>query len=153
MRRALVCGLTILIVGGVACGADDTGTPVASSTSKTSVVTPASSSPTDTPTAVALTCKEAKAVDLSGDDPFSITVRNFKFTPNCFIASADNAIAIENTTDINHTFSIDGTLVNAPLRPNHTYKHSGGGGFLTKGTAYTFHCSIHPQMTGTWFVV
>jgi plastocyanin len=153
MLRTRICGMAFLIVAGIACGADDAGTPVASGASQTQVVTSTPSSPAPSPSAVATTCKEAKAVDLSSDDPFTIRVRNFKFTPNCFIASADNAIAIENTTGINHTFSIDGTLVNAPLRPHHTYKHSGGGGFLTSGTAYPFHCSIHPQMTGTWFVV
>jgi len=152
MRR-MCLGVALLIVGGVACSSKDAGTTVASSTSRTPVVTPAPSSPAPTPSAAALTCKEAKAVDLSSDDPFTITVDHFQFTPDCFIASAEAAIAIENNADINHTFSIDGTLVNAPLRAHHTYKHSGGGGFLTPGTAYPFHCSIHPQMTGTWFVV
>ena len=153
MRRTLFCGLAVLLVGAVACGADDTGTPEVSGASRAPVSTPAPSSPAPSPSSVVTTCKEADAVDLSGDDPFTITVRNFKFTPSCFIAGADNAIAIQNMADIKHTFTIDGTLVNAPLSPNHTYKHSGGGGFLTKGTPYNFHCLIHPQMTGTWFVV
>lgn len=62
------------------------------------------------------------------------------------------SIAIENKDNVAHTFSIDGTLVQAPLRPHKTYKHGPGAGFLDPGT-YPFHCSIHPEITGTMIVI
>jgi hypothetical protein len=98
------------------------------------------------------TCTEAKAVDLTGDDPSTVVVHNFKFTPNCYIVSLAASSIVENRGDVRHTFSIDGTLVNAPLAPHHTYTHGPSTGFLEPG-AYPCYCSIHPRMTGTTIVV
>ena len=85
--------------------------------------------------------------------PTSIVIQDFRFKPKCFMADfAAASIAIENKDDVAHTFTIDGTLVNAPLRPHKTYKHGPGAGFLDPGT-YAFHCSIHPQITGVMIVI
>jgi plastocyanin len=144
--------LALLIAGGVACGAGETGTPAASDQG-TPAVTASASSPAATPPAAAAGCTEAKATDLTADDPYTIIIHNYKFEPDCFMADfAAASIAIENKDDVAHTFSIDGTLVNAPLRPHHTYRHGPGAGFLDPGT-YPFHCSIHPEITGTMIVV
>jgi plastocyanin len=152
MRRARHGMLALLIAGGVACGANETGTPAASDTDGTPVATSSGSSPTATPSGTA-GCNEATATDLTADDPYTITIHNYQFKPDCFMADfAAASIAIENKDDVAHTFSIDGTLVNAPLRPHHTYRHGPGGVFLDPGT-YPFHCSIHPEITGTMIVV
>jgi plastocyanin len=147
MRRAVYAMLVLLIVGGVACGADETSTPAASD----SKGTPAAS-PSATSSKGASGCTEANATDLTADDPYTITVRHFRFRPDCFIPDFETAsIAIDNKDAVRHTFTIDGTLVNAPLRPHHTYEHAPAAGILEAGT-YQFHCSIHPKMTGTMIV-
>ena len=61
--------------------------------------------------------------------------------------SASSSV-VTNRDDVGHTFTIDGTLVNAPLAPHRTYRHGPSTGFLEPG-AYQFHCSVHPQMKGT----
>ena len=95
-------------------------------------------------------CTEANAVDLSGDNPFTVTVHGFAFIPNCFKASSTSAITIVNQDAKPHTFTIDGTQVNAPLPPGETFNGESAG--LAAGT-YPFKCTIHPTMTGTIIVV
>lgn len=151
MRRARYGVLALLIVGGTACGSNDASAPVASATEGTSTTTPSASSPSATPSAAVSTCTEAKAADLTADDPFTLVVRNFKFTPDCFIARLSASVVIENKEDVPHTFSIQDTLY-APLPPNKKYKHGPRAGLLDPGT-YPFYCSIHPEMTGTMIVV
>lgn len=97
-------------------------------------------------------CTETEAVDLTADDPFELVIEDFTFAPNCFIAALSSSLAIENRDDVGHTFSINGTLVNAPLVPHQTYRHGPSTGFLEPG-AYAFHCSVHPQIKGTMIVV
>ena len=98
-------------------------------------------------------CPESEADDLTTDDPFMLVIQDFKFTPNCFIVRVSASIAIENRDDVEHTFTIKGTVVDAPLAPHQTYSHGPSTGFLEPGTAYRFHCSIHPQIRGTMIVV
>ena len=82
------------------------------------VVLPSASSPSVSPSAVVSSCTEANATDLTADDPYTIVIQDFRFKPKCFMADfAAASIAIENKDDVAHTFTIDGTLVNAPLRP------------------------------------
>jgi plastocyanin len=129
--------------GGTVTGGTVTGGTATGSTGGTTGATGSASD-----------CSESNATDLTGDDPYTITVKNFQFRPGCFMADfAAASIAIENKDDVAHTFTIDGTLVNAPLSPQATYEHGpGGGGFLDPGP-HPFHCSIHPEMTGTMIVV
>ena len=153
MFRATCGVLALLIVGGTACNSNDTSPPAAASTPVSPVVSPSASSPSVSPPADISSCTTANATDLTADDPYVIVIRDFRFKPDCFMADfAAASIAIENRDDVAHTFSIDGTLVNAPLRPHKTYKHGPGAGFLDPGT-YPFHCSIHPQITGVMIVI
>jgi plastocyanin len=150
--RAMMYGMLGLLIVGVACGANETRSPQASDTKGTPKATSAGATAA-TSVPGASECTEANATDLTADDPYTVTIHNFRFTPDCFVSDFNSAsIAIENKDGVNHTFTIDDTLVNAPLRPHHTYKHGPGGGLLEPGT-YPFHCSIHPEITGTMIVV
>lgn len=154
MRRAMRSVVALLLMGGVACVSDDTGNLAAASISSGPPAATASSpSPALAIPKYTKGCPKTKAVDLTGDDPFKLVIHNFRFTPNCFIVRASASLAIENMDDVGHTFKIDGTLVNAPLVPHQTYTHGPSTGFLEPGVAYPFHCSIHPQITGTMIVV
>ena len=104
----------------------------------------ATAEPSQSPTA----CTDANAVDLTGDDPFQFSVHNFAFTPDCFIARLSASVAIDNKDDTKHTWTIDGSAIDAPLNAHKTYHHGPATGLLEPGV-YEFHCSIHPEMTGT----
>jgi plastocyanin len=154
--------ISTLALVSVGCGSDDeVGTTPTSATGGTETggtatggTATGSTGGTTGTTGSASDCTESNATDLTGDDPYTLTVKNFQFKPDCFMADfAAASIAIENKDDVAHTFTIDGTLVNAPLSPHSTYRHGpGGGDFLDPGP-HPFHCSIHPEMTGTMIVV
>jgi plastocyanin len=92
-------------------------------------------------------CTKSEAVDLTGEDPFTFVIQDFRFKPRCFIAKLSASVEIKNEDSVSHTWAIDDTVVNAPLIPHQTYTHGPSTGFL-KAKAYVFHCSIHPQITG-----
>ncbi len=95
-------------------------------------------------------CTASNATDLSGDDPFTVTIQNFAFHPDCFKAASASAITIENKDGTTHTFTIDGTDVDVSIDGGQTFNGESAG--LAPGS-YDFHCKIHPTMTGTVIVV
>ncbi len=136
MRRIAVISIAVLSLAlvGTACSKSNTGG--------------ASGSPTGAGSGSG--CTEANAVDLTADNPFTITVKDFAFTPDCFKAASASSITIVNNDSVDHTFTIDGTQVDAPLPAGQTFNGESAG--LAPGT-YAFHCKIHTQMTGTIIVV
>ena len=94
-------------------------------------------------------CTAATATDLTGSDPFTITMKGSEFHPSCFEARSAAAISIENQDTVVHTFTVDGTQVDVTIQPGQTFNGKSAG--LAPGT-YPFHCTIHPTMTGTVIV-
>jgi plastocyanin len=131
MRRVVVTLLMLLALVGAACSKGSTG-----------------GSPTGNGNASG--CTDANAVDLTADDPFTITISGNVFSPNCFKAASASSITIVNNDSVDHTFTIDGTQVDAPLPAGQTFNGESAG--LAPGS-YPFHCKVHPQMTGTVIVV
>lgn len=151
--RWVTYGMSVLlIVGGVACAAVDTSTPETSGTREATVATSPPASPARASPEFTETCTEAKAIDLTNEDPYTVTMHNFRFIPGCFIVSLAASSVTQNKDDVKHTFIIDGTLVNGSVAPHHTVAHGPSTGFLVPG-AYPFHCSIYPRMRGTMIVV
>ena len=102
-------------------------------------------------------CAASNAVDLAGDNPFTITVPGTSFpggastfTPNCFKASSSSAITIVNEHSAAHTFTTPDTQVDVPLPGGQTFNGEPLG--LAPGS-YDFVCTLHPSMTGTIIVV
>jgi plastocyanin len=124
MRKAMVMMALALAVASVACSKSSS-----SSTGGTSGGT--------------ASCTSANATVLSGD----LTVKDFAFHPNCFSVSAGSTISVTNQDTTTHTFTVDGTDVNVSLDPSTTHDATAPA----TGT-YSFHCSIHPIMTGTLVV-
>jgi hypothetical protein len=156
MTRSSRSVLALLIVAGVACSSSDTKPSAATATpevSITSPATPSAPSPALAAAAFTKTCTKAKAIDLTQNDPYILVIHDFEFIPNCLIVRQSAALAIENLDDVGHTFQIDGTVVNAPLIVHRTYTHSADLDTFQPGVAYPFHCSIHPEITGTLLVV
>lgn len=132
MRKGYVAMVLLLLVGA-ACGTSN-GDSTPSS--------PVAASPAG--------CTDATATDLSSDNPFTITIVDFEFRPDCFSAASASSITIENQGSVTHTFTIDDTQVDASIEAGTTFNGESAG--LAAGT-YAFHCRIHPQMTGTVIVV
>jgi plastocyanin len=94
-------------------------------------------------------CTADNAVDLTGDDPFTVTIQDFAFTPDCFSAKSASSITVENKDGVTHTFTIDGTQVDVSIDGGQTFNGEPAG--LAPGT-YPFRCTIHSTMTGTVIV-
>ena len=97
-------------------------------------------------------CTEEEADDQTDEDPWVITVENDEFHPSCLVARVSASVEIPNNDDHGHTFRINGTLVFAPLIPGQTYTNGSSEGFIDLGVN-RFHCTIHPEMTGTLILV
>jgi plastocyanin len=126
------------------------GAACSSKSSTTSSGGTTSAPPVETTTSAPAGCTQASATDLSKDDPFTVTIEGFAFHPDCFVAKSSSAITIENKDDVTHTFTIDGTQVDATINGGDTF--NGESANLDPGT-YQFHCKIHTSMTGTVIVV
>ena len=94
-------------------------------------------------------CTAANAVDLTGNDPFTVTIQGLAFHPDCFAAKSASSITIQNKDSVTHTFTIDGTQVDVTIEGGTTFNGESAG--LAPGT-YPFHCKIHSTMTGTVIV-
>jgi plastocyanin len=95
-------------------------------------------------------CTAATATDLTGDNPFTVTMKDLAFHPSCFSAKNNSTIKLENQDTVNHTFTIIGTGVDVLVPAGQTLTKPGAN--LAPAT-YQFHCTIHTQMTGTLIVV
>ena len=137
MRKTLVVLISLTALAGAACssGGDDTG---------------GSTGDGATGATSAAGCTADNAVDLTGDDPFVVTIQDLAFSPDCFSAASASSITIENKDSVTHTFTIDGTQVDVSIDGGQTFNGQSAG--LKPGT-YPFHCKIHPSMTGTVIVM
>ena len=142
MRKALFPLAAVLLIAGTACGDDSGETPTQPGDDGGAVIT---QSPDG-----GGACTDATATDLSGDDPFTITIENFRWNPDCVKASGAAAITIDNADAVDHTFTIPDTQVDVPLPGNETF--NGESANLAPAT-YEFMCTIHPSITGTIIVV
>jgi plastocyanin len=136
MRKTLVVLISLIALAGAACssGGDDTG---------------GSTGDGATGATSAVGCTADNAVDLTGDDPFVVTIQELAFSPDCFAAASASFITIENKDSVTHTFTIDGTSVDVSIDGGQTFNGESAG--LKPGT-YPFHCKIPSSMTGTVIV-
>jgi len=135
MRKYLVVLVVLVVSTGFACSK--------STPSATSGSSPAASVAGGGETAAA-------CPDLSADNPFVITIQNMTFEPSCFTAAGSSSITIVNMDSVDHTFTIDGTQIDVTIAAGETFNGESAG---LKPGEYTFHCKIHPSMTGTVTVV
>jgi len=139
MRKTLVAVIALTALVGAACSSGGDGGGSTGTTGTTG----------GTGATSAAGCKAKDAVDLTGDDPFVVTIQDLAFSPDCFAAASASSITIENKDSVTHTFTIDGTQVDVSINGGDTFNGESAG--LDPGT-YPFHCKIHPSMTGTVIV-
>ena len=137
MKKMLIGLVAVLALTGAACSSNNGNS--ASSPSGTTGVTGATGAG----------CTADNAVDLSGDNPFVVTIQGLAFHPDCFTAKSASSITIHNKDSVTHTFTIDGTQVDVTIEGGKTFNGESAG--LAPGT-YAFHCKIHSTMTGTVIV-
>lgn len=74
----------------------------------------------------------------------SVTIHNFAFGPQAVTIKAGTTVHWKNMDTEAHTVTSDTGAFNSPvLRPRASYSHT-----FTKPGTYSYHCTIHPFMTG-----
>ncbi len=135
MRRMFLVAMVVFAIVGAACNSGDDGGSDSESVGGADLAPPG--------------CTADNAVDLTGDDPFTVTIQDFAFQPDCFSARSASSITVENKDGVTHTFTIDDTQVDVSIDGGQTFNGESAG--LAPG-AYPFHCEIHSSMTGTVIV-
>ena len=121
MRKSTILAALMVAFTVVACSGEDPadvgGSP------------PAATEPCDSPVETA-----------------KITIADLAFQPDCFtLPPGTVTLAVENTDDTDHTFTIAEIELNEDIGPGETVGVDVGE--INDGT-WQFRCSIHPQMTG-----
>jgi plastocyanin len=76
----------------------------------------------------------------------TVELADFAFRPNCLSADGGATITLENTGDVLHTFTIEGTDIDFELDAGTSADASLSG--LGSGR-YAVTCTLHPQMEAT----
>ena len=115
----LVAGLFLLSLVVAACGGDDDGGSTTATTGTTGETA-------------------------GGGGGTSITIADFAFDPNTITVSGPTEVTITNDDSAPHTFTADDDSFDVQIAPGATET-------VTVDVSQTtgFHCTIHPEMTGT----
>jgi plastocyanin len=74
-----------------------------------------------------------------------VSINNFAFDPPVLTVTVGTTVTWTNLQDVPHTTTSDTNEWNSGnLAPGASFSHN----FATEGT-FTYHCTIHPNMTGT----
>ncbi|MGB7787588.1 cupredoxin domain-containing protein [Methanoregula sp.] len=80
--------------------------------------------------------------------PGSVSINNFAFSPRQVTVSQGTTVTWTNQDSVAHTVVSDAGVPDAfssdPLSQGSSFTFT-----FTKPGTYTYHCSIHPSMTGT----
>jgi len=76
----------------------------------------------------------------------SVELADFAFRPDCLSVDAGATLALENTGEAPHTFTVGGTDLDVKLDPGGSDEI--GFASVDPGT-YTVTCTFHPQMEAT----
>jgi len=136
MRKSVFMVVAVLALGLAACSSDDGGGETGVTGGETGAATGGTGA------------TGGDCVDLTGEGAvFTITISDFAFVPNCFTASAAQGISVVNEDDVDHTFTMIGTPVDAPVPAGQTFNGEPITGIVQPGS-YDLVCKIHPAMTG-----
>jgi plastocyanin len=91
-----------------------------------------------------------KGSGYDGGSMGSVAISGFAFSPSSFSFPAAKMVTVTWTNDdsVTHTVTSDtGGLFNATVAPGQTFTYAVPA---TPGATYSYHCSIHPYMTGSF---
>ena len=124
----LVAGLFVLALLVAACSSDDNGGGTTASTGGSTGSTAATGSTGET----------------GGGGGTTITIQNFTFDPNTITVSGPTEVTITNDDSAAHTFTADDGSFDVQIDPGATETVQ-----VDVSANTGFHCTFHPQMTGT----
>jgi plastocyanin len=131
-RKLWIAIVAVVAVLGLTAAACSSGNDNAGSTGPTGGGAQTSSAPTSTEGG------SGGSVDLTAED--------FDFSPADVSASSGSTITVKNDSPSTpHTFTVEGTKIDQSLDPDTEYHVK----INLKAGTYDFHCTLHPQMTGT----
>jgi plastocyanin len=116
----LVAGLFVLSLVVAACSSDDDG--------GTTGTTGGATGATETG---------------SGGGETTITIAGFVFDPDTITVSGPTEVTVTNNDSATHTFTLDDGSVDETIEPGATKTVT-----VDVSASTSFHCNIHPQMTG-----
>ena len=135
MRRLPVLGFTLFALLAVAACASSTG----------GTAPAAATAPTAEPAGSAPAAGGGGCSASSDAGAASVAIENFAFNPADVSAAVGETITWTNSDSAGHTATLDdGSCDTGTIAPD----ASGGLVFDAAGT-YTYHCTIHPNMTGS----
>jgi len=148
MRRLALSLLTTLLLGALAaCGGGATPTPASSAAQapSTAASAPAESAPAASTAAASPASAGACATAPAGAAAtVNASIKNLKFSPDPIEAKVGDVVAWKNDDSPSHTVTMDdGSCDTGTISPGSTAMLV----FTAPGT-YTYHCKIHPSMTG-----
>ncbi|HVD70730.1 MAG TPA: cupredoxin domain-containing protein [Actinomycetota bacterium] len=98
-------------------------------------------------------CTQAEAVDLTDDEAAELEIEDFAYHPACATIAKGQALEIRNRDNFSHTFTVDALNITIPIDGDATITMANRGKEPKLAVGPNpFHCSIHPEMTGTIFV-
>ena len=75
----------------------------------------------------------------------SVELADFAFRPDCLSVDTEATITLENTGDAPHTFTVEGTDLDANVDPGGSDEVR----FEVEPGTYSVTCTFHPQMEAT----
>src|SRR4051812_19510122 len=89
-------------------------------------------------------CSKSSAPAMNTTNPNTVSVKNMAFSPSTVSVTVGATVTWVNNDAITHTVTADnGSFNSGNITPGNSFTHA----FSTVGTV-TYHCSIHPMMTG-----
>ena len=121
----LVAGLFVLALLVAACSSDDNGGGTTASTGGSTAATGATAE-----------------TGGGGGGGTTITIANFAFDPSSLTLSGATDVTVTNNDSAAHTFTADDGSFDVQLDPGATET-------VNVSASTDFHCTFHPQMTGS----
>jgi plastocyanin len=76
---------------------------------------------------------------------YQVTIHDMQFDPDSVNVAVGDTVQWANTMGIQHTVTADdGSFDSGPIGHNQTFAQT-----LNAAGTVSYHCEIHPQMTGT----
>ena len=140
MNKILAVIIGVLVIGGL----------IGYAVTRSSNNTTTTSSPTPTATAATATpaSSDTGATATPASGAASVTINNLSFAPASITVAKGTKVTWTNQDSVDHTVTADTASSNAPASSTFGNGQTYSFTFNTPGT-YTYHCSVHPFMTGT----
>ncbi len=89
-----------------------------------------------------------KGTGFNGGNMAAVAISGYSFSPSSVSFPATNTVTVTwtNYDNVQHTVTSNTNLFNATVDPGKTFSYIVP---TTPGVTYSYHCTIHPYMTGS----